>query len=239
MKKWVGLFLTMVLSVSCLVGSMLNVQAQEKPKLEYIDPVQKAALQLQRDFPDAEIMVSNGMVHVVLDEETSKKLTSSNNGISTYATIAYSSIGGSYRNFSVPVYETYFPYSQVYMDSNAVTAALLKMVQPNFYAWVIDKSWNGVSNAQITALALKEWGIAVPVGVINVMASMLYWYCSNWDYVALNVAQSRSNQGKAYVVHGNTNEGVYYAFYAAWNGTSCPTYLGYNASWYAGVYDFG
>ncbi len=233
MKKIISLLLTLALFATVCVNNSLVVQAEDMAVDAEKMALQRALEQFEKDFPEADIRVVNNGIHIVVNDITDIPGMS----VQPFTTSVTNSNGGSYRNFQVPWYETYFPYSQVYMNREVVDATLIKMSRPDIYNWVKSQIGEGITSAAISAAAVYVWGISIPAAVVSILGSFAYNAAANLDYWSLTNAKAQSSQGKAYVVRGNTNEGVYYVFYAAWTGSSCPTYLGYEATWYAGVYD--
>ena len=244
-KKVFTSIISMVLVISlvgtnCVFANSAITETNDCNELEQQNDIYSTASKIQNEIPNAEVRVSDGIIHIVVEdlseipwlENTARIDPSRDTSVTSFS-------GGSFRYFNIPAYGylSYTPYSQVYMTKDIVDGLKLKMTEPTICNWIRDQILAGLTVNAISALAVSVWGIEIPVGVVSVVGNLIYWVVSYMNYWSLNSAQNSSSTGKVSVVKGNVPDGYISFIYTPWNNYTCSTYLGYDATWYNGVYD--
>lgn len=233
MRKVISFFIALTLLLSCST----NISASEVLQNHQKDDIQTVVDKLAQNIPDAKIRVENDIIYVVVSTPNVIPGYSAN----SRSTGETSSIGGSYRNFRTTAFATFYPSSQVYMPKTVVDSLKLFMTSPDVFSFIVDKIGEELTHAAIVALVYAQFGISITTGIVAVIAdwgsSYLYWAFSNAEYWALVNAQAQYPSGGVSVVRGITYDGYSQYFYYGWGDTYCPTYNGYNTTWYEGVYD--
>ena len=128
-------------------------------------------------------------------------------------------------------------YSQVYMNKDVVDSLKLFKSEPNIVRMILDYAAADYLAHQIVAAVYAAFGVTLNIAVVNLVCAIGVWAASNAEYWAFDAAQSQSAQGKVSVVRGLTSDGYEQYYYSPWNGNNCPTFSGYEATWFEGVYD--
>ena len=210
-----------------LCSSPMGVQAQENANMDL--QIEEVVNQFKEDFPNADIQVIDGTVHVVLQEE--------NDVPQSRMTSVTSSRGGSFVDFNIPWYEVYQPYCQVYMNKAAVEAAKVQKEKPEIVQYILYEWAAGVTAGVIVAQVEQKYGVRLDQDAVEYLVSNAFKFVGEFDRNSLINAQNASSSGKAYVVYGNYSNGVPFTVYGPWNGNTCTTYMGMNAlTWKDGVY---
>lgn len=231
--------LSFLLSILFILSSSVNAHAVKTINNPQTQDIHTAAIQIQQSIPSAQVRVENNVMYIVVSDPS--QIPGFNSVLRT--TGEESDIGGSYRNFRTSAFATFYPSSQVYMPKNVVDALDLYLTSPSIYTFIVNKLGEGLLHAAIVSLVYQQYGIAITTGVVAVIAdwgsSFLYWAISNAEHWAINAAQEQegNTEGKVSVVRGITSDGYQQYYYYPWIGNDCPTYNGYNATWYEGIYD--
>lgn len=224
-KRIIAFLLMTMMAVSVCVFPGLSVHAEGTNDSERI---QEAVAQFETDFPDADIRVVDGTVHVVVDELDMPQ---------TRMTSVTSSAGGSFVDFNIPSYEVYRPYCHVYMNKSAVEAAKIQKQKPEVVEYILYEWAAGVAASTIVSLVKDKYGVQLDLDTVKFLCSNAIKFVGEFDRNSLIDAQNRSTGGKAYVVYGNYSNGVTFKVYGPWNGNTCTTYMGMNAlTWKEKVY---
>ena len=233
MTKRVAIILSIVLMFLFPV-QVLAVGANPE---EIDGSLQEAVERIQKDLPQAEIRIVGNVIHIVVDDISDVIWFNNSSRIELNRSTAYSSIGGSFRYYNAPFYATYIPYIHSYMNENVVEALKIQLSEPNIYAWILSAAAEGLTDAAIAIMVESVWGITIPVQVISIITTLLFYAASNLEYWSLVSAQNNSTTGKVSVVKGMSIDGYSSFIYSPWNDNTCTSYAGYDASWYEGVYD--
>ena len=233
MKKWIAIILSIVLLLSFPVQAF----AADTGSGEMDSSLKKAVERIQKELPRAEIRTVGNTIHIVVDDISDIVWLNNASRIEINRSAESSSIGGSFRYYNVPFYATYIPYIHSYLNENIVEALKIQLSEPNIYAWILSAAAEGLTNAAIAIMVESVWGITIPVGVIAIITSLLFYAGSNLEYWSLVSAQNNSLTGKVSVVKGMSIDGYSSFIYSPWNNNTCTSYAGYDASWHEGVYD--
>lgn len=229
MKRSIAILLVFFLCVSTFVP---GIAYAEEPSdiLSVVD-------RIQSEIPDAEIIVENDTIYVVVDDPS--KIPGAVSMSRT--TSVTSSIGGSYRNFKTTAFATFYPTSQVYMPKSVVDALIFSYENPSKLEIVVEKALEGMSNAAIRAYLITNYGVVLSVDAIEFISECgsqaLTWLITKSECTALKAAQNSSSTGKASVVRGYTTDGYTQFYYYPWTDSQCVSFNGYDATWFGGVYD--
>lgn len=222
--------LTGTFAMPALAAEISNGVADKKKALT----VEEAADRVRSEIPNAQVMTENGKIYVVVEKLSDIPLFNTDSGL-TRTTNEVSVNGGSYRNFQPPLFASFYPYSQVYMKEEVVDGLMMYMTQPDIIRLILEYSAAGYLTSQIIAAVKAAYGVTLSSFLVGLVCSIGVWTISNAEYWALNAAQSTN--GRASVVRGRTVDGYEQYFYSPWTDYNCPTYSGYEATWFEGVYD--
>lgn len=243
MKKLMSLALAIVLCISCLPmpANAFELNATDDAGLI------RATAEIQRAIPDADITVENGTIHVVVND------ISDIPGFEHYSAQASSSlptsnVGGSYRNFRNVILADFYPYSQVYMSQEVTAAMVFYLDHPDQFYQILQDALEGATylyiKAQLTTYYKQVYGdylSDVQTREIALTASGIAEFATD-SVIAIakssfKSAANNSSTGKVSIVRGYTDTGYHITYYSAWNDNLIPTFNGYNADWYEGIFD--
>lgn len=108
MKKFTAFFLV----ICFLFSVILPVNAAEVKETTTAALIQEEATRIMTEIPGAVVRISDNVIHVAVSSPEQIPNFVSN----ARTTSVISSTGGSYRNFIIPAFADFSPYSQVYMS---------------------------------------------------------------------------------------------------------------------------
>lgn len=233
MKKTVSSLLSLLLCFSLVSSSLIRASAAESNS----DNIQIIVDRIKEEIPDAQVLIENDTIYIAVNDP--EKIPGYNPKART--TSATSSVGGSYRSFKTTAFATFYPTSQVYMPKGVVDALKLSMAEPSVFEFIVDYVVEGYAVATIVAAVKAEFAYTVAASIVSAIAGFgtaaLYWAITNAEYYTLKTVQNQSTTGKVSVVRGYTPEGYQLYYYYPWNDNLCPSFNGYDATWFRGVYD--
>lgn len=240
MKRLTSLALAIILCISCLP---VHTNAFEVNTTNDVSLL-RATSEIQNNIPDADITVENGTIHVVVND------ISDIPGFEQYSNNSRSSlpvsyVGGSYRNFRNVILADYYPYSQVYMSRSVAAAFNFYLDHPDeFYellAQVLETATKESIKAQLRSYYLEQYGSISQAQTqeIEFIAEGIAAFTTD-TIIQLAKSSFKSAYGsgqKVWIVRGYTDTGYHVIYYSPWTDNYVPSYNGYSADWYEGVYD--
>ena len=194
--------------------------------------VEAAIYTIQEMYPDSEIRVVDGELHVVVNEEP----------ISVTRASEYAPNGGSYRNFKAPSYvtpEMVNPYSMVYLSAALTSDLVYVRNNQSIFNLIIQKSLEGLSAGGIATWLEVSKDIVISEAAIVIVITCATFAVMRWlDTVSMVKAQSNSSTRKIYIIRSSAN-GVYVNMYYPWNSNyvSASPFEDFNPQFYRNVYD--
>ena len=235
-KKIISIFLALMMVFTVNANVLAAGRSQDKIEAQSL---QAEVEQLKATIPEAEIRVENNIIHVVIDDVSKIPGFESSSVNSSKTTSINASNGGSYRYFTVPSWDTFGPYSQVYIPAEKVDSLIVYLTKPTIVKFIMNQIAVGIPTAAIPAMVLAAYGVSIPAGVVTFISGFLYWTGTNLEYWSLENARKMSTTGKISVVRGLSRDGHRLFIYSPWNNNTCNTYNGYNATWFGGTLDLG
>ena len=206
--------------------------------------IQAAAARIVEENPDAEVLVVDNTLHIVVDD-LSEIPGFANTGIvpnASYETSVVSAEGGTFQNFDLPwhAYLGFAPIYQVYMPEDVVDALEITLSDDPLFEQIVETIRSliasGFATPAIVAAISANFGITISSIVVDLMITWFLEANSNAEYDALVNAQEKSETGKVSVVYGTTTYGYPAYYYSPWDNNVCTTYGGYEALWFEGEY---
>ena len=237
-KKALSLVLAIVMALSLSAVAF----AEEVNTMPENEAIQKTIEHIRATYPDAEISFVDGEFHVVVNEEIPLSEVTADNGESVLSTNARvssvtSSIGGSFSDYTYPLFATFLPYSEVFMPKDIVEGALLVMGKPGSAEAIITSIAAGEAASVVAAKINAAYNVNINVRIVNAVVTIGLYVIQNVDYNSLYSASQKSDNGNAYITRGIDVDTSYsITYYRPWNGTTCSTYSG-KAIFEEGVYD--
>lgn len=227
MKKAISFLLVICLMFSLITNSFAASIYPEQPSIE------EAAAQLQKQFPDAVISVTDGVINVL---QMSSPTQSNSLRASTYAPQ-----GGSYRNFFPPIGFVSGsgpqPYSVVYLPKGVTDAFVSSLLDASFFDVIISTAAGAGIEAAIAAVAVK-FGITLPpLAITFIVAIGSYYLLGEYDaQMALKATNSLKNGISIFrSVYAGWPTNMYYPWTSSY--VSPDIYAGWNPIFYPGEYD--
>lgn len=231
-------FFAVVLAI-CFVFSMTTpafaaeIEANKKEV-----QLQREVNRIVKEIPGAIVRVQNDIIHIAVSSPDQIPNYESN----TRTTSVISSTGGSYRSFIVAPLADFSPYSQVYMSQSVTMGLEYRFDNPDKATEIIQMIADGMATAAIT---IYVQGLAAQYNmeeedvepIIEGLRYLVYVGFIDLEHTVFDIALRNSSTGKVSLVRGINYNGYTQYFYYPWNDNICSTYNGYDATWFAGVYD--
>lgn len=245
MKK----FTAFLLAICFLFSMILPVYAAELEEVEETATaalIQEEAARIMTAIPGAVVRIKDNAIHVAVNSPEQIPNFVSN----ARTTSVISSTGGSYRNFIIPAFADFSPYSQVYMSRDVTKGVEFRFDNPDAATRAIQMIADGVAYVVIATYvksAIESSGLnnddyetvsdEEVDQIIEGLRYLVYVGIIDLEHTVFDSALRSSTTGKVSVLRGLNINGYNQYFYYPWNDNVCSTFGGYNATWFAGIYD--
>lgn len=225
MKKIISCILVLCMIFSISSNSFAASAYMEQPSIE------DTVVQLQEQFPDAVISVSNGVINIL---QMSPPVSSSSFRVSTYAPR-----GGSYRKFFPPfgVVGGPRPYSIVYLPTDIAKGFVSALQDENVFDVIVSTAI-GLGVEKAIAAAAASFGITISAAAVTFLVAIGSYYVLG-GYDAHLAYQATNVYSNGISIFRTTYDGWPTNMYFPWTNSyvTPDVYEEWNPTFYPGEYD--
>lgn len=235
MKKEHKRILTLLLAVMLFTVNPLQTFAKDTV---YSSNLEKAVEMYESMYPNSEIRVVNGEIHVAIAPEDSSEQRESD----VARSVAYNANGGSFHTFRAPAWyvdqNAMRPMTKVYLPKNQAMALYYAKLNPGLLDSVCEQVQDGVSNTNIIQDIQQSYGVTLTSTGIAFLASFaLIATLTMIDRVGITTAMSNGTKSRL-IITKTIAYGVPATTYSHWqeNTISASPWEDWNPSWTVGRY---